>query len=329
VLLSGLGPVIAWRRATPANLKHNVLKPAAFALAVVVVVALVAGAAKPLALAMFGFGSFTLAVVTQELWRGTRARRIMAGEAPPVAFYSLLRRNRRRYGGYIVHAGIALLFIGVAASSAFQDVREVSLQRGESARVGGYELTYAKTTAGLVAAPNGRLERIDLGAQLRVRRDGRDEGTLVTRKSYFPTMDPSLGVVSRFFEGEATSEVGLRAGWRRDLWAAVAPDIGRLQARIAEGDQVFAAADLPKAQRDVYLAQALRALAASYQRAEPAATFRIIVSPLVSWIWLGALVVFAGALIALAPPPSSGSRPVSAAYAARVARETRGTPVGV
>jgi cytochrome c-type biogenesis protein CcmF len=323
VLLSGIGPVIAWRRATAANLKRNLLKPALAGLAVMAAAALLAGAAsRPLALAMFGLGAFALAVVAQELWRGVRARRIMAGESVPAAVMSLFRRNRRRYGGYTVHAGVALLFIGIAASSAFQDVQDVSLAPGETARAGPYELTYAKATGGLVAASNGRLERIDLGAQVAVRRDGRDEGAIVTYKSYFPTMDPTLGVISRFFEGESTSEVGLRAGWRRDLWVAVAPDVGRLRERIEEGDRVFGAADLPRAERDVFLAQALRGLATSYRDGGPAATFRIIVSPMVSWIWLGAIVVFAGGLIALWPF-GGRSRPVTAAYVARVAREER------
>ena len=52
--------------------------------------------------------------------RGARARRAMAGEAAPLALLALVRRNRRRYGGYIVHVGIAVLFVGVAASSSFQ-----------------------------------------------------------------------------------------------------------------------------------------------------------------------------------------------------------------
>ena len=61
-----------------------------------------------------------------------------------------------------------------------------------------------------------------------------------------------MGPVSRFFEGEATSEVGLQAGWRRDVWTAIAPDIGALRPRIEEGDKVFAGANLtPGAARRV------------------------------------------------------------------------------
>ena len=79
--------------------------------------------------------------------------------------------------------------------------------------------------------------------------------TLDTYKSYFPSTDPSLGPVSRFFEGEATTEVGLRAGVRRDLWTAVAPDIGRLLPRIEQGDKVFAdATELSEEDRGAFLA---------------------------------------------------------------------------
>ncbi len=234
VLLSGIGPVIAWRRATAANLRRNLLVPAGVALlALVVLVAATDAAGSIPALLMFVFGAFVLAVVGQELWRGVRARRISAGESVPVALISLIRRNRRRYGGYVVHVGIAVLFMGVAASSAFQQAEDVSIRPGDTVTVGGHQVTYVRPTGEIVAASNGRLEKIDLGAVLKVSRDGKPLGTLRTEKSYFPTADPNLGPVSRFFEGEATSEVALDAGWRRDVWTSIAPDTARLAPRIA------------------------------------------------------------------------------------------------
>src|SRR3954465_1284743 len=148
----------------------------------------------------------------------------MAGGTVPAALVALVRRNRRRYGGYLVHAGVAVLFVGIAASSSFQDEQEVQLSPGQSARVGAYTVTYVKPTAALRSARNGRLEKIDLGAVMRVSRDGKPVVTMTTVKAYFPSLAPFLGPVSRFFEGEATSEVGLQAGWRRDLWTAIAPE---------------------------------------------------------------------------------------------------------
>src|SRR5215218_8728535 len=239
----------------------------------------------------------------------------MSRDSVPRALVSLVQRNRRRYGGYLVH-------VGVAASSAFQDARDVQLQVGQTARVGGYDLTYLRPTSRLQAASNGRLERIDLGAVMRVSRGGEVVGTLRTERSFFPSADPTLGPVSRFFEGEATSEVGLRAGLRRDVWSAISPNIRDLRRKIAEGDKVFTdAKGLPENQRQIALAQALDGLTRSYATAPPPATFRLIVSPLVSWIWLGALIVFTGGLIALWPPRRRAPRPVAARYAARVARE--------
>jgi cytochrome c-type biogenesis protein CcmF len=255
--------------------------------------------------------------------RGVRARRVMAREAVPVALVSLVRRNRRRYGGYLVHAGMAVLFVGIAASSSFADERDVELTPGQTARVGGYDIEYVKPTSELVAASNGRLERIDFGAEMRVS-GGRETTTLMTERSYFPSAGPMLGPVSRFFEGEATSEVGLKAGLRRDVWLSVAPDTRRLERRVKEGDQVFAAADdeLAPAERDAFLAEALRGLVRSYVDNPPPATFRMLVSPMVTWIWIGALVVFLGGLIALWPSPRA-VRATAAAYAARVGREAR------
>jgi cytochrome c-type biogenesis protein CcmF len=247
----------------------------------------------------------------------------MSRDSVPVALVSLVRRNRRRYGGYIVHCGIAILFVGVAASSAFQTQHLVELRPGQSDRVGNSTITYERPTSKLVAADNGRLERIDLGARLVARRgDGAPE-VLDTYKSYFPSMADDLGPVSRFFEGEATSEVALRAGFRQDLWAAVAPDIGRLRPMIEKADGLFTddLSDVTPAQFNSSLVAVLRALEQSYTDNPPAATFRFIVSPLVTWIWFGALIVFGGATIALWPAGARARRPATAAGLARVARE--------
>ncbi len=327
VLLSGIGPLIAWRRATAANLRRNFVAPLGVAAAVLVVALAMGAGRQPDALIMFTFAGFVIGAVVQELARGTRARRVMAREPWPVALVSLVKRNRRRYGGYIVHAGMALLFVGIAASSSFAHERDVTLRAGQTTEVGGYKIDYVKPTADLVAAPNGRLERIDLGADLRVARSGERPWTIRTEKSYFPSVGPMLGPVSRFFEGESTSEVGLQAGLRRDFWVSVAPDTGRLDPRVKEGDRVFAKADktgaLTDAQRNEFLGEALRGLTRSYATDPPPATFRVLVSPMVTWIWLGALVVFLGGLIALWPSPRAVGRRVTAAYAARVGREAR------
>jgi cytochrome c-type biogenesis protein CcmF len=322
VLLTGLGPALAWRRATLANLRRQLTVPAAVSAGVLVLVIAV-GATKPTSLVLFVLAGFSATVAIQEYVRGVRARQAMARESVPVALVSLVRRNRRRYGGYLVHLGVITLFVGIAASSAFQRQVDVQLSPGQSATVKGYEIDYVRPTSRVVAAPNGRLERIDLGAVMRVSHEGRVVDTLRTKRSYFPTMDPTLGPVSRFFEGESTSEVGLKAGALRDVWTVISPSLSSLQPRIDEGDKVFEGpgAKLGGRQRAVFLAQALEGLARSYAHDPPPATFRLLVSPLVTWIWIGAIVVFCGALIALWPSPRGAARLVTAGYAARLARE--------
>ena len=81
------------------------------------------------ALIMFTLGAFVLGTVVQEFWRGVRARRAVAREGVPVALVQLVKRNRRRYGGYLVHIGVAVLFVGVAASSSFQHEVDERLRR--------------------------------------------------------------------------------------------------------------------------------------------------------------------------------------------------------
>src|SRR3954451_20437231 len=98
---------------------------------------------------MFVFVAFVLSVVAQEFLRGASARRVMTGESWPRALARLIGRNRRRYGGYLVHAGIAVLFLGIAASSAFLQQRDVRLSPGDTAKVGYYTITYDRATARL------------------------------------------------------------------------------------------------------------------------------------------------------------------------------------
>jgi cytochrome c-type biogenesis protein CcmF len=226
-----------------------------------------------------------------------------------------VRRNRRRYGGYLVHAGVAILFVGVAASSAFKDTRDARLAPGERTHVGAYDVRYVRPTADVHVAANGRLEAIALGADLRVRHGGRTR-LLHTERRYFPSSDGRLGAVSRYFDGEATSEVGLDAGWGRDVWTAVAPDLGSLQPIIRRGDAVFAQArDLSVGERAAALGETLRRLTDRYRSAPSIGTLRVIVWPLVTWIWLGAALAVAGGLIAIWPvalPVRTRSRAASA-----------------
>jgi cytochrome c-type biogenesis protein CcmF len=324
-VLAGIGPVLSWRRATAINARRSFAAPLIVTGVAVVVSLALGGGRRPAAELMFAACAFLIGCVGQEFWRGARARRAMSGEALPIALVSLVRRNRRRYGGYLVHAGVALLFLGIAASSAFQHVITPTLQVGQTAKVGGYAIHYDRPTA-TITTKAGRLEKINLGSYLSVRKGSKLVTRLHTERGYYPTDDSSLGVVSRYFEGEQTSEVGLKAGAERDIWTVITPDTDPLKGVISQGDKVFGnAKNLPPGMGAVLLGQAIRGIVNRYERNPPPAQFRFIISPLVSWIWIGALIILLGGLISIWPPPGGATRRVRARYLARVARETAPT----
>jgi cytochrome c-type biogenesis protein CcmF len=143
LLLMGLGPLVAWRRASLRSLGKTFIAP--FATAVVTGVVLLAlgfGSSWPGLLA-YTFGAFVAASIVLEFVRGRAA----AG-----GVLRLIARNRRRYGGYVVHAAVVLLAIGIAGSSAYQTQRERVLKPGQSIEAAGYTLTYSGLTN--VTGPN-------------------------------------------------------------------------------------------------------------------------------------------------------------------------------
>ena len=142
LLLMGIGPLIAWRRASLRGLGRTFAWPAGFAGACgVLLLALGAGSSIP-GLVGYTFCAFVLASIVLEFARGTRARHALAGGSRLGAFTSLIGRNRRRYGGYVVHAAIVLLAVGVVGSSAYDTVAEKRLRPGETMAVGDYQLRY-------------------------------------------------------------------------------------------------------------------------------------------------------------------------------------------
>jgi cytochrome c-type biogenesis protein CcmF len=220
---------------SPGRLARVLALPLAIAAATLGGLVLATSAAEsPLSLAMFCLVAFMLATVGQEFWRGARARAVISGRPAPAALVELVVRNRRRYGGYVVHAGIALLFLGAAASSAFKQQTDVRLRPGESARLGDYRVTYRQATARLADDPAGTGAPITLGALLELR-DGSERFELRPARNYYPGRDPALGAIARFFEGDATSEVAQTWGLDRDVSTAVQPDLAALRRPIRVG----------------------------------------------------------------------------------------------
>jgi len=329
VLLSGIGPVIAWRRQSRATARRSFLWPLVTMGAVTVALLPFGVGDRPLALIMFAAAALVTGTVVQEFARGTKVRRAMTGEAYPLALASLVRRNRRRYGGYIVHLGMAVMFVGVAASSAFEHSRDARLSPGQSVEVGGYTLTYEKPTA-RIDTEAGRVERIVFGAQMAVTKDGKTiGGKLRPERGFYPPDERMFtrNPIASFFEGEATSEVAMDASWRRDLWTAVSPDVGALDGRIKALDEGFTKAmkstggALRPEQIGAVIGTTLRGILRSYERKPPPATFRVISSPMVTWIWFGGFIVFLGGLTAMWPAPDAARRRADARLKARVAQE--------
>jgi len=323
VLFTGIGPLLAWRRVSWATAKRVFLVPTVVAAVAGVILALFSDAgSKPWALALFTFATFALVGLSQEFWRGAAARRSLKGGSMASALVGVVSRNRRRYGGYIVHIGIAVLLIGIAASSSFQTKRDVNLRPGQSAVVDGRKITYVKPTASV-----NKLA-FSAGAVLNVQKGGESFTVRPVRHYYRPTGVPGGGIGS-YFNGEADSDIGLKAGLFTDFWTANNPNITGVQRHARAADEGFkkcvsGGPNVPSQCRAIgalmqaalanprLRSQALerieqlqletaKQIAAGYLTEDSPVTFRVIVNPLVTWMWIGGLIALAGALIGLWP----------------------------
>lgn len=316
VLVSGIGPIIPWRRVNRAKARQLFVAPAIAAVIAMALTVLVVGSARSVrAVLMYGAIAFALSVMVREFFTGARARQRLEGGTIMTSAGRLVSRNRRRYGGYIVHIGIAVLLIGVAASSAFSHSTEQRLKVGESFQVAGYDVKYVEATSDLSN------EHLTFGALLEVTKDGKQIAMLQPARNNYPMNSIDPGPVARYFEGEVTSEVALKAGLFRDLWSSVAPDTTHLRPAIE------AAQRLPGIDNNLDVqAVAIGAIVRSYAKSNPDVTVLFLVNPLVTWIWIGTIIVLLGALTALWPASDLLRSRVSASAAARAARGAGKSP---
>src|SRR6185503_15291507 len=142
LLLMGIGPLVAWRRASLRALGRTFLWPLGAALAAGVALLLAGAGSSRVGVIAYTFSVFVLASIVLEFARGTSARRALGGVGWGGAFSSLVARNRRRYGGYVVHAAVVLLAIGITGASAYETVRESRLKPGQSMTVAGDRLVF-------------------------------------------------------------------------------------------------------------------------------------------------------------------------------------------
>jgi len=201
----GIGPLIAWRKATWGGLRRNFLVPAGISIAIGAVL-LWAGIWSFWPLLSYTLSCFVFITVMAELHRGMRAQRGVAGGDGAPAVATLLRRHRVRYGGYIVHLGVVLVTIAITASMAHKVEREFSLAQGESYSVGRFTLTLDSITSGRAA----NYEALRGVVKVRSALDGSD----------ITTLNPEMRFYLR--NRENTTEVALHHSLRDDLYLVLA-----------------------------------------------------------------------------------------------------------
>lgn len=173
LVLTGVGPIIAWRRADTTNLKRNFTIPVLvgifFMLVTAAVIAIMSAEQNGYAIGFMGLNGFVLATIIQEFYRGTRARMRISNEPVVQAVTRLVSRQNRRYGGYLIHLGVVIIVIGIIGSSLYQSETDLTFTRGhdtEAQSFAGYSFAYD----GFRTYPE--VNRTVFAAQVDIYRDG-------------------------------------------------------------------------------------------------------------------------------------------------------------
>ena len=144
LVLTGIGALLVWRKSTFVNLRDQFLWPVAAAL-------VTGGGFVALGFRVwvsgicFALCAFVTATILQEFWRGARVRRTNTGTDLLTAVIGLVSRNKRRYGGYIVHLGIVLIFFGFAGEGYKLD-KQILMKPGEETTLGRYTIRHDRLT---------------------------------------------------------------------------------------------------------------------------------------------------------------------------------------
>jgi cytochrome c-type biogenesis protein CcmF len=206
ILLAGVCTTIGWRKASGRNLTRNLMWPTVAAAGAGLLAFIVGVRAIGAVVAVF-ICTLVAASIAYELVRGTLGRRRARREGAFRAFWNLIVSNRPRYGGYIVHFGIAILAIGIVGSSLYDVERDATLKPGESTTLNGYTVTYE----GLERYETAR--RLGVEASLSVEKSGKPAGRLISQKFY----DPRRSGQSEA-EQQWVTEVGIRSTLLEDLY---------------------------------------------------------------------------------------------------------------
>ena len=203
IFLMGVGPLIAWRRTTASNLVKSFAAPA-IAGVTTGVIALAAGLRTWYVLTAFSLAAFVLGTIIVEFRRGVGARQHMLAETAPKALINLVAKNNRRYGGYIIHIGVIVAFVGIVGSSFFKTEVKKSVHQGQSFSIGAYDLRYL----GLSAFENAHMETAT--ARIEVSRNG----------SVITEMEPAKLFYKR--EQQPATKVAIRSTPFADLYIVLA-----------------------------------------------------------------------------------------------------------
>jgi cytochrome c-type biogenesis protein CcmF len=188
LILTGMGPVLSWKRATASALQRNFVIPVI--LGVVVTLLSLPLGVKGIYPIVTVFGSaFVLTTVVMEFARGIQARKDVAAGRGAMAVVDLVAKNRRRYGGYVIHVGVVMVFVGVLGSSVFQKEAHRPLRAGESMTIGEYSLTLRGTEQTMERNASHTRAVVD------VSKDGRSMGQSYPSKAmYFKSQQPMTEV---------------------------------------------------------------------------------------------------------------------------------------
>ena len=205
--LIGIGPIIAWRKATWSNLKKNFLKPLMFAAvggAILFPIVPLSNRSEIYTYITFILCIFVLSSMLIEFYKGTMAR-YASSQTYLSALGSLIWNNKRRYGGYTVHIGIVMIYAGIAASSSYGIHTEKRLKIGETIEIRDYTLRYEK-----LAAIQATSVKTRIVAQLAVEKDGKRIWTARPEKEFYKG------------QNQPVSEVDVRSTMASDLYVILA-----------------------------------------------------------------------------------------------------------
>ena len=210
--LTGIGPLIAWRRASVSNLKRQFASPAVFG-AIVAVLLIALGMRDVYALIAYALCGFVAGTIVQEFYKGIRARQAIHNESVITGFVHLVARNRRRYGGYIVHAGIVMLFAAFAGLG-FKTEHDITLKTGDAYDVvDPYGHRWRFVSQGV--STSDRPDRISEAVGLETFRDGKRMGIISSEKRQYKDSQGNA-----LFE--KSTEAGIKSTARLDTYVVLA-----------------------------------------------------------------------------------------------------------